>query len=380
MDVLDYGREEAEGVWFAMPLAQGSLKDHIDSFKASPERIRDVMRQVCAGLAYVHNEKILHRDLKPGNILLTADGDWAISDFGLAVELEGKTTALTSQLQGFGTYIYSAPEQFIDAHNVDARADVYSLGKILQHMATGELPFAPTMPAGVFSQIVDKATSQQPHRRYQDVIEFVDAVERAVAAAEGSWETPEDTANRMLDRIRRPSPDLEDLRDLLTWSVQLNERDYERAAEVIPWLSVEAIEMLWRDDSAKFIQAYRRFAEAIAWRQFEYSFVDVIAEFCKRAVNVTGDFTVLSATTAALPNLGESHNRWHVRSVLTIILQSIRDANAAVAATEGLKDAKVTALHWALPEFNLRSLHPLLREGIEQITGTAQPDVDLIFD
>jgi hypothetical protein len=123
-------------------------------------------------------------------------------------------------------------------------------------------------------------------------------------------------------------------------------------------LSTTAIATLWYDDQENFRRAYRRFTAEIASTSWSFAFCDDLADFCKRVLDATGDHTLLAATTAALPELGASHNRWHVRGVLTVILQAIRDGNIANAALEGLREAPVEALKWSLPEFNARSLHP----------------------
>src|SRR5215213_472740 len=91
ISVLGHGETEEEGVWYAMPLAQGSLVDLLPPMVNDHARILELMREVCSGLTFIHAQGILHRDLKPGNILRTAEDTWAIADFGLAVEAERQT-------------------------------------------------------------------------------------------------------------------------------------------------------------------------------------------------------------------------------------------------------------------------------------------------
>ena len=137
-----------------------------------------MIRQVCAGLAHIHEQKIFHRDLKPGNVLRTGEGSWAIADLGLAVEVERQTTALTSTLRGgLGSVWYTAPEQWKSAGTADARSDIYSLGKILQELVTGEPPVNTEMPAGPLRPVVERATENRPEDRYQTVTMFLSAVE-----------------------------------------------------------------------------------------------------------------------------------------------------------------------------------------------------------
>ena len=112
-----------------------------------------VMHNVCAGLAYVHSQGVLHRDLKPDNILRTQGGQWAIADFGLARAV-ADSASLTETGQGLGTRLYMAPEQLIDASRVTAAADIYSAGKVMQQMLTGTWPVTGDVPPGRLAHVV----------------------------------------------------------------------------------------------------------------------------------------------------------------------------------------------------------------------------------
>jgi serine/threonine protein kinase len=103
------------------------------------------VRQACLGLQHAHERGLVHRDLKPQNLMLTSDkGIIKILDFGLAKIVSEKKDArgLTKSNMTMGTYEYSAPEQALDAASADIRADIYSLGCTLYYLIAGELPFA----------------------------------------------------------------------------------------------------------------------------------------------------------------------------------------------------------------------------------------------
>jgi hypothetical protein len=138
---------------------------------------------------------------------------------------------------------------------------------------------------------------------------------------------------------------------------------------VLPRLLMPAIRELWDMDARGFRRIFERYARHIATAGFPFALCDDLADFCLRAVRETGDNAILRTTMAALPELGESHNRWHVQSVVTTILQEIRDNETALAALEGLREASPTAVEWTMNDFTLRSLHPILRNGISEIVG-----------
>ena len=108
------------------------------------EAIR-IIGQVAQALHKAHKEGVIHRDVKPDNILITADGTAKLTDLGLVKELETDLN-LTRTGRGLGTPNFMAPEQFRNAKNADARCDIYSLGATLYHMVTGELPFKSAGP------------------------------------------------------------------------------------------------------------------------------------------------------------------------------------------------------------------------------------------
>jgi len=104
-----------------------------------------IIGQVCEGLHRAHKQGLIHRDVKPDNILLTLDLTAKLTDLGLVKDVEGEMN-LTKTGRGLGTPHFMAPEQFRNAKNADARCDVYSLGATLYTMVTGEIPFDKTSP------------------------------------------------------------------------------------------------------------------------------------------------------------------------------------------------------------------------------------------
>ena len=112
-----------------------------------PRRAVDYTRQIASALSAIHAAGILHRDLKPGNVMFRADGSLALIDFGLAKQL-ALDSAITDTGRIFGTPYYMSPEQG-HAGAIDERSDLYSLGCMLFEMLTGRRPFVASTPMGV---------------------------------------------------------------------------------------------------------------------------------------------------------------------------------------------------------------------------------------
>src|SRR5262249_10146677 len=116
-----------------------------------PPRAAHYIRQVAVGLEHVHHGAgLVHRDIKPGNILIDRTGTVKILDMGLARFIHDHTDPLTSKYDEkavLGTADYLAPEQAMSSHDVDIRADIYSLGATFYFLLTGKPPFGPgTVP------------------------------------------------------------------------------------------------------------------------------------------------------------------------------------------------------------------------------------------
>lgn len=117
--------------------------------RMSEQEAVDVMSYVAKALQLAHSEGIIHRDIKPDNIMLTGRGDVKVADLGLGKQLDNDMN-LTKTGRGLGTPHYMAPEQFRDAKHADARCDVYSMAATLYTMVTGEVPFKGTGPLDAF--------------------------------------------------------------------------------------------------------------------------------------------------------------------------------------------------------------------------------------
>ncbi|HEU4563018.1 MAG TPA: serine/threonine-protein kinase [Gemmatimonadaceae bacterium] len=206
--IIDYGESE-ECVWLVMPyLAGGSLADIIVRERTvAPERAAAVSAQVAAGLDYAHRRGIVHRDVKPDNVLFDEDGDALITDFGIATaRFHGRLTATG---RAMGTPHYMSPEQAM-GKLVDGRSDLYAVGVMLYEMLVGFPPFdgadsysigykhVHEQPAALeavdsrtpaaLAQIVMRCLAKNPTERYQRGNDLADALHGYLAQTAASAE------------------------------------------------------------------------------------------------------------------------------------------------------------------------------------------------
>jgi eukaryotic-like serine/threonine-protein kinase len=157
LPIYEVGETKDRRPFFSMKFAAGgSLSDAAESLRHDPRRIVRIMAKVSLAVQHAHLKGILHRDLKPGNILLDDRGEPLVSDFGLAKWLD-TASDLTRTLTSLGTPGYIAPEQAQgSAKNVTAAADIYGLGAILFYLLTGRPPFLGKNVLAVIKQASDR--------------------------------------------------------------------------------------------------------------------------------------------------------------------------------------------------------------------------------
>ncbi len=210
LPVFDYG--QADGyTYIVMPFIQsGTLADAMRIRQMSLPEVGRIITQVGDALGYAHVRGMIHRDVKPSNVLIDERGNCLLTDFGLA-RMTDASAKLTSSGAVMGTPAYMSPEQGA-GQPLDGRSDIYSLGIIFYEMITGQVPYQAETPiAIVFKHIQDplppvrkfvpdlpeeiemvllKSLAKNPADRYQTAEDFVHAIELAIPAKPSSKSIP----------------------------------------------------------------------------------------------------------------------------------------------------------------------------------------------
>jgi eukaryotic-like serine/threonine-protein kinase len=219
--VIDAG-EDGGHPYIVFEYVEGeTLKQRINRLGAlDPQEALAYAIEIARGLTVAHNRRMVHRDIKPQNVLIDAEGRAKLTDFGISRQLEQDGMTATGRV--LGTTDYVAPEQAM-GHPVDQRSDVYSLGVVLYEMLIGQVPFQADSQVGVAmkhvneelpdvqqrrpelsaaaAMVVERATAKDPDQRYQQVGELIDDLSTAleVEAARAGGATGEATS--VLDAV-----------------------------------------------------------------------------------------------------------------------------------------------------------------------------------
>ncbi len=212
LPVYDSGQAD-DLLFYVMPNMEGrSLRERLDAEHQLPlEDALRITREVASALDYAHRHQVVHRDVKPENILLH-EGAAMLADFGIGRALSGEGS-LTQTGMMVGTPAYMSPEQASGERNIDGRSDLYSLGCVLYEMLAGEAPFTgpnaqailakrfvapiPTVKAtrdvpGALDSAVTRALARTPVDRFPTAAEFAEALHVVSQSGAGAQHTPAD--------------------------------------------------------------------------------------------------------------------------------------------------------------------------------------------
>ena len=226
--VQDFGDYNGSPFLVMPYLPGGTLKQKLNNKPMPYQEAARLLIPIARALAFSHRQGLIHRDVKPANILITESGDPMLSDFGIAKIMDDEATMdLTGTSSTVGTPEYMAPEQ-ITSKTVDHRADIYSFGIVFYEMVTGRKPFQADTPMAVLfkhaseplprprkfidglpdsvEKILVKALAKQPENRYADMDEFASALESLLGNAR--YAPKEKISGKENSRPKPPTPSL----------------------------------------------------------------------------------------------------------------------------------------------------------------------------
>ncbi len=318
--------------WYVMPLYKYSLFDKLSEVIHNKSEIFTIYTAIIEGMEYAHNQGVIHRDLKPENILMNDFTDIAISDFGLGRTLDAKTSRKTQTGDAFGTFLYMAPEQMIDAKHADERSDIYSLGRMLYELYTGALTSLDQeltrLPVGI-SMIVDKCTKREPQERFQTVGELLNSFHAIfdIDKIRDEKDKLRILTGELIAGDRYDDSTIEDL-NVLICSFERNEDEIQELCMKLPQNIFADLYNLFPQTVHTIINI---FTEMITSQGWPFNYTDDIASACKKIVLAINDPTIRAKLIAAVMEVGVSHSRFFVINIFKDLICNYIDRSDTTA-------------------------------------------------
>jgi len=344
--------------WYVMPLYACSLRAVILSLPGDTDRALRIFGAILEAMEHAHACNIIHRDLKPENVLLDGNDCPVITDFGLGRALDAMTSRATGTGAQIGTIGYMAPEQMNQAGEADVRSDIFSLGRMLYEMLTGDPPLAVQdhmkLPIGL-AGVVQKCTLTDPSRRFQSVGELRQALARITERHPQAAQSLQALVQRILDENVLAPKDVEELSRL----IGLCRDEGDLLHEVTVKLPVPVFQELDERFPEMAMLLTRRFGDWVMGKGWGFGYTDVIGDTCARLYGATRQAEIKGILAATALEVGVSHNRFHVMDVAAGLIAGARDDADALAVAHAIRPLNHRAIEGRLTVWKL---HPVLQE------------------
>lgn len=366
---IEAAHVDSKPYWFVMPLYKHSLREVAPSLVGDRRRVAGIFESMLEGMEYAHEQGVIHRDLKPENILIGDDEATVISDFGLGRAFDAATSRATQTGAWVGTLGYMAPEQIGNAAHADTRSDIFSLGRILYELLTGEPPSAiqdaNKLPVGL-AAVVQRCTKTNPDERFQSVRDlrsaFVlvaisrvkpsagDELKQLVGQLAAQHFTTEEQATNLANLVAQcqEEPDL-----------------LHEAAVALPQIAFTTLERT-SPEIAKVLAT--QFSQVAISQSWPFDYTDAIGATCVRIFGATSDPEIKALMVATALNVGSSHNRYYVMDVAAGLISQVQEDAVALAVAHALKSLS----GWfsiVSGRLDIKKLHPFMRELAQEREG-----------
>jgi eukaryotic-like serine/threonine-protein kinase len=325
----------SETPWYAMERGVMNLSELVAE-TPDDSTLMSLFLEVCRGLDYAHRQGIIHRDIKPQNVIIFEDlfGEHyaALSDFGLGKRVDSTSTNLTATDTRLGTESYMSPEQLDDSRSVDVRADVFSLGKLLYFIITKRSPMHVNsdLVPGAFRHVIARATAVRPDDRYSSAAEVAAAVEKARSR---EILPSVDAFNTALESFRAEKTD-EALRELsvLIEGLRVDDSFMLKVFARTPAEVLYGLLRLAPGQTRAAITDYDRLVTG----SMAFDYCDIVANFYALIHQCSPDAELRLLVLRRLASVGQEHNRFFVGETFGRLLAAETDESVLFGLAEYL--------------------------------------------
>lgn len=335
--------------YYTMPLARKNLRDFLKDYRENHLQKMDdatviyYFSQILDGIEYAHEKSIIHRDLKPENVLIYEEGNLEklkISDFGLGKFLNGETRLTQTQI-ALGSDIYAAPEQYVNSKEVDEKADIYALGKILYELITQDLPVTidqSKIQNTKLYYIIRKATKHNSDERFRSVKEMRDRIDLIM----GDKHLMKNSASRFQIAYEKYN-DHTDHRYLIEVAEILNNspEDYILYTQNFMNLDKADISQMKSNNEDALYEAIENFLN-LTNGNHDFNLTDKIANFifCELVPNIDNNIDLYEKAIECVLKLAYNHNRYYIARLFGKEISKIENENLTVMVGEVIMNNK----------------------------------------
>lgn len=355
---------ETEPLWFVMPLYQSSLEALLPTITGDVQRIAKLFGAVLDAVEYAHSEGVIHRDLKPGNVLLNSDDDLVVSDFGLGRFVDSTSTRLTGTGSWMGTVLYMAPEQLGDTKTADVRADIFSLGRMLYELMTGPLTSAVPDMSGIdpaIALIISRCTKKRPEDRFQTASDLKIAWHVAVGIEDAG--TDSERLKALLSNLLVSSFDDQVVTEIMEILARHSD-ETDLLHDTLIALPSEALEAFNSHDPEHTNRLVAQFVDHATKQNWPFSYTDKIGDFCERAYKVVTDPETRAELVICAIVVGIDHNRWHVLEIAETLINSSRTPAETIALADRIRRSGPRTKGWIRINLSGSKREPLIDSAL----------------
>lgn len=340
---------EHEPPYFVMPLCKFSVDTKIEKLNGNPELTIELLLQVCKGINAIHLSGVIHRDIKPKNILVDQDNKIKVSDLGLGKFSVRDSSIITSSNVYMGTQGYIPPEFFRTGgtKNADIRSDIYQMGKTIYNIFTNSNPVLiekDKLPGGLL-YIIQTCIADNPDDRYKSISDLENALSNyhlALHPENNPLNAFENLINIAKQNIALNQFDRQNAEDIIkTLFTFKDETDlFFQKSNIIPIKLLEAIASNYQRLTKDFLSIYtstttKHFKES----RIDFSDAEPVSKIMEAIFRGTKDIEIKVHAMQMTLFVSSFCNRYSAMSIFDTMLQSIKTDQEAVAVAEMLKNS-----------------------------------------
>lgn len=317
IQIINYSIDD-DKFYYIMPRLKCSLSKIIPELYNKIDRQYKVISEILNGLEYLHSEGVIHRDLKPQNILYNSDTDIVISDFGLSRQVNSDSTRLTQTGIIFGTLRYASPEQLYNSGSVDERTDIFAVGVLIKAIVSND--FNNPINSPEINYLIEKCTENNPDKRFSSVVQLRSAVDTIYKRLLGIEETTE--LESLLSKLKVGKIDYNEIHKL---SLKLLNEDNKDKIEEYFFNIPEALFLdMEKNESSLLESLVIKLQEYFTNQSWGFSYTDTIGTNCLKLYNVSQNETIRANLLYTIIQVGISHNRFYVMDIAANLLAKLK--------------------------------------------------------